>query len=303
MKESYLGIDFHKKWCVFAEIDSTGKLLRQGRFGNTFEEVSTFASSLTQRVQVVLEPVLSYLWLLDQLEPYAGSVHVATPHKVRVIAESKSKTDRYDARMLAELLRTNFLPESWVPPAEIRSATRTGPATLSPGQIGDHEQEPYPISALPARGRPESVQYCLSQGATDDPGVVPAGNNAPDDRRMFAGDRSAQWSGGRSRSADLSMCRGESDRGIIADDPGNRHTAVSGDLCRGGRHRSLLQRQGSGQLHRLNPDRQKLWRVRLEGWYYAPGFQTSPSCPSRSGHRCHPKVARAATDVLSYPVS
>jgi transposase len=64
MSESYLGIDVHKKWCVFTEIDSMGK--------------------------------------------------------VRVIAESKSKTDRYDARMLAELLRTNFLPESWVPPAEIR---------------------------------------------------------------------------------------------------------------------------------------------------------------------------------------
>lgn len=45
------------------------------------------------------------------------SIHVATPFKVRVIAESKSKTDRYDSRMLAELLRTNFLPESWVPPA------------------------------------------------------------------------------------------------------------------------------------------------------------------------------------------
>lgn len=120
MKESYMGIDVHKKWCVFTEIDSTGKLLRQGRFGNTFEEVSTFASALTPLVHLVLEPVLNYLWLLDQLEPYAGSVHVATPYKVRVIAESKAKTDRYDSRILAELLRTNFLPESWVPPAEIR---------------------------------------------------------------------------------------------------------------------------------------------------------------------------------------
>ena len=120
MSKSYLGIDVHKRWCVFTEIDSTGKVIRQSRFRNTFEEVSTFASSLTSRVHLVLEPVLNYLWLLDQFEPYSGSVHVATPYKVRVIAESKSKTDKYDSRMLAELLRTNFLPESWVPPAEIR---------------------------------------------------------------------------------------------------------------------------------------------------------------------------------------
>jgi len=120
MSKSYLGIDVHKKWCVFTELDSTGKVIRQSRFGNTLEEVSTFASSLDSKVHLVLEPVLNYLWLLDQFEPYVGSVHVAIPFKVRVIAESKCKTDKYDSRILAELLRTNFLPESWVPPAEIR---------------------------------------------------------------------------------------------------------------------------------------------------------------------------------------
>jgi transposase len=120
VSQNYLGIDVHKKWCVYTEIDSTGKVVNQGRFDNTFEEVSIFASRLTSKIHVVLEPVLNYLWLLDQFEPYAGSIHVATPFKVRVIAESKAKSDRYDARMLAEPLRTNFLPESWVPPAEIR---------------------------------------------------------------------------------------------------------------------------------------------------------------------------------------
>lgn len=45
MKKSYLGIHVHKEWCVFTEIDSTGELLRQERFGNAFEGVSTFASS------------------------------------------------------------------------------------------------------------------------------------------------------------------------------------------------------------------------------------------------------------------
>ena len=112
MSQNHLGIDVHKKWCVYTQIDSTGKIMRQSRFRNTLEEVSTFASSLNSQVHLVLEPVLNYLWILDQFEPYVGSVHVATPFKVRVIAESKSKTDKYDSRMLAELLRTNFLPES-----------------------------------------------------------------------------------------------------------------------------------------------------------------------------------------------
>jgi len=120
MSKTYLGVDVHKRICVFTEIDSEGNVLRKGKFSNNFEEVSRFACSLASNVNLVLEPVLNYLWILDQIEPYAGSVHVATPHKVRIIAESKSKTDRYDSRVLAELLRTNFLPESWIPPQHIR---------------------------------------------------------------------------------------------------------------------------------------------------------------------------------------
>jgi len=121
MSKSYVGIDVHKRRCVYTELDARGNIIRRGSFGNEIIEVSDFASSLHSRAHLVLEPVLNYLWLLDQFEPYSGSVHVATPYKVRVIAESKCKTDSYDSRILAELLRTNFLPESWIPPKELRS--------------------------------------------------------------------------------------------------------------------------------------------------------------------------------------
>ncbi|MFH1893129.1 MAG: IS110 family transposase, partial [Candidatus Zixiibacteriota bacterium] len=111
----------HKKLCVYTELDSRGTVVRRGKFGNNISEVSDFASRIDSGTHIALEPVLNYEWLLDHLEPYAESVHVAAPYKVRIIAESKSKTDKYDSRMLAELLRTNFLPESWLPPRDLRS--------------------------------------------------------------------------------------------------------------------------------------------------------------------------------------
>jgi len=125
MSKRFVGIDVHKKLCVFTELDGVGNVIGKGSFRNEIVEVSDFANKLHGGVHLVLEPVLNYLWLLDQFEPYAGSVHVATPYKVRVIAESKCKTDSYDSRVLADLLRTNFLPESWVPPKELRSLRTT----------------------------------------------------------------------------------------------------------------------------------------------------------------------------------
>ena len=52
---------------------------------------------------------------------------VSHPKKTRYIAEARIKTDRVDSRALAELLRLNLLPESYVPPlyiAELREKVR-----------------------------------------------------------------------------------------------------------------------------------------------------------------------------------
>ena len=43
----------------------------------------------------------------------AGEVVVSNPFKTRVIAEAKIKTDKVDARVLAELLAADYLPSVW----------------------------------------------------------------------------------------------------------------------------------------------------------------------------------------------
>ncbi len=45
---------------------------------------------------------------------------LASPPKIRIIAESTIKTDQIDAKVIADLLRTNFLPVCYVPNQETR---------------------------------------------------------------------------------------------------------------------------------------------------------------------------------------
>ena len=40
---------------------------------------------------------------------------VSNPLKTKAIAEANVKTDKVDARVLADLLRCNYLPSVWVP--------------------------------------------------------------------------------------------------------------------------------------------------------------------------------------------
>lgn len=115
----YVGIDLHKRSFSFGIMDKFGKRLGEGRLATTAGAVADFASRLDKRYQVALEPLGNSYWFMDQLCPYAGSLHLANPHKVRLIAESRLKNDRIDAWILADLLRVGYLPEVYIPSQEV----------------------------------------------------------------------------------------------------------------------------------------------------------------------------------------
>lgn len=116
----YVGIDFHKRVFDFVMLNPSGEVIKEGHRSTEAMSVMEFASCLTSRHEVVLEPLENSYWFIDHLEPYAGSVHLANPGRVRLIAESRLKNDRIDARILADLLRVGYLPEVYIPRAEVR---------------------------------------------------------------------------------------------------------------------------------------------------------------------------------------
>jgi transposase len=121
----YVGIDVHKKMCQVAVLDEEGKLLDEIRFANDPEEIEEFAGKLTtfhDEVKAVVEST-GNLWIQihDRLEEHGFDVALSNPAKTRLIAEAKVKTDKVDARTLAQLLRADMIPTCYVPGEEIRS--------------------------------------------------------------------------------------------------------------------------------------------------------------------------------------
>lgn len=111
----YVGIDLHKSKFDFVMMSADGKVMSSGTRSTSIEDVSDFASCLDHRHQVTLEPLQNSFWFIRQLHPYAGKVHLANSGKVRLIAESRLKNDRIDARILADLLRVGYLPTVYIP--------------------------------------------------------------------------------------------------------------------------------------------------------------------------------------------
>jgi transposase len=115
---NYVGIDYHKGYSVLAAMNERGQLVQEARIaGNSPVAFAQFFTSLNGPTKAVLEGCRNWGYLYDLLHelPPVGEVQLANAYKVRVIAEAQVKTDKIDARALANLLRGDLIPQLHVP--------------------------------------------------------------------------------------------------------------------------------------------------------------------------------------------
>ena len=113
---TYLGIDLHKRSSTWVLIDENKKVIDERTVPCTPADVQQALHHLptyNPHTKVAVEPVCGWRWFTHELEECGMDVHMANPLKVRMIADSKLKTDRVDAKTLALLLKADFLPESY----------------------------------------------------------------------------------------------------------------------------------------------------------------------------------------------
>lgn len=131
----YIGLDVHKRVVEAAVLDEKGRLVHRERFACTHEALERFARAhLTKQDALALEATTNTWEIVAVLEPSVGRLVVSNPLRTRAIAEAKIKTDRVDARVLAELLRADYLPSVWRPDAptrELRHVTARRAALVS----------------------------------------------------------------------------------------------------------------------------------------------------------------------------
>jgi transposase len=110
-----VGIDLHKKTIVCCVVDQQRMVLqRKTLLCAEPEKIVAFFRGL-KMFQAVVEATASYEWLWQLLEPLADRLVLAHPKKLRIIAESKRKSDKIDAQVLAEFLARDEVPESYRP--------------------------------------------------------------------------------------------------------------------------------------------------------------------------------------------
>ena len=118
----YVGLDVHKRVVEACILDHAGKVVFRCRFDNLDRHtLAAFARRhLRKTDHVALEASTNTWTVVDILRPFVAEVVVSNPMQTKAIAQAKVKTDKVDARVLAQLLRADFLPSVWMPDEQTR---------------------------------------------------------------------------------------------------------------------------------------------------------------------------------------
>ena len=104
--EKYIGLDVHQATISVAVMDSTGKVIMESILETKAATILEFFAGLRGTLSVTFEEGTRAAWLYDLLKPQVDELVVCNPRKNGLLKDG-NKSDRIDARKLAELLRGN----------------------------------------------------------------------------------------------------------------------------------------------------------------------------------------------------
>jgi len=120
MERNYIGVDLHKAFFQACAIDGTGARVWEGRFPRTVDGIAALAARGLSGARVAVEAMGPTWKFVDALHALEVEVCVVDPRKTKLKAGFAAKTDRLDARRLADALRRESVAPIYIPSPAIR---------------------------------------------------------------------------------------------------------------------------------------------------------------------------------------
>ena len=120
MRDQYIGIDLHKAFFQACAVTPSGDRLWEGRFPRTDAGMEALTARCTTRTALAVEASTPTWHFADALVGAVGDLRIVDPLKTKLKAGYAAKTDRLDARRLADALRRDSVVGIYYPPPAIR---------------------------------------------------------------------------------------------------------------------------------------------------------------------------------------
>src|ERR1700746_3195363 len=154
--EKYIGLDVHQATISVAVMDSRGKLVMASILETKAATILEFLAGLRGTLSVTFEEGTWAAWLYDLLKPHVAKLVVCNPRK-NALLKHGNKSDRIDARNLADLLRLNDLEPVYHGETGVRMLRELARSYLTIvkdlSRVMNRRKAVYPRWAIPCAGR------------------------------------------------------------------------------------------------------------------------------------------------------
>jgi transposase len=117
----HVGIDWAYRRAAWCALSASGEIVDEGFVGADEDGLARLVLAVGSDVHACVEMMSGAIWVRDRLVAAGWRVQIAHAGKVRDIAPLACKTDKVDARVLAELCRRDLVPELWIASREDRA--------------------------------------------------------------------------------------------------------------------------------------------------------------------------------------
>lgn len=118
--DQYIGIDLHKAFFQACAMTRSGERMWEEKYPRTSEGIAAWRARCSRECAVAVEATTPTWSFVDQIIGDVGSVCIVDTRKTKLKAGYAAKTDRLDARRLADALRRESVVSIYFPPPPIR---------------------------------------------------------------------------------------------------------------------------------------------------------------------------------------
>lgn len=120
----FIGLDVHKKVIAYCVKTAEGNIVMEGKIAAERRALEQWVKQLPGPWHGGMEATMFSHWIYYYLKPYALRLEMGHAARMKAITAGKKKSDKIDARTIADLLRCNLFPACYVIPPELGALRR-----------------------------------------------------------------------------------------------------------------------------------------------------------------------------------
>lgn len=114
MQPYFVGLDVHKQVIAYCVKTAVGEIVAEGKIAAMRAALNEWVKTLPGPWHGGMEATMFSHWIYRHLQPHAARLEMGHAASMKAITAGKKKSDKMDARTIADLLRCNLFPACYV---------------------------------------------------------------------------------------------------------------------------------------------------------------------------------------------